>query len=170
MVLEQYIIAQETVPHRTLLGVAVVAVTGLVLLGILILVGVLPVTPGSGVLCLVAAGAVVFYFLGWSMPAQYVLTDTHLLVRSGYLRQRRVPVDQIRIVCQTSCEDELVYSGFHVLGEHSQAVIVNPHQSPQFRVAFTPSRQFLDRLFWATSRKDFDPLPDQDDAESAEQG
>lgn len=169
MVLEQYIIAQERVPNRTLVRVTVVAVAVPVLLGVLILVGVVPVTAGPGVLCLVVAAAVAFYFLGWSIPVQHVLTDTHLLVRGGFLNQRRIPVDQIQTICQASRDDELVYSGFHVLGEQGQPVIINPHRPPQFRVAFTPSRQFIDSLFWATSRKGFDLLAPQDIAGSAEE-
>ena len=91
------------------------------------------------------------------------------MIRSGYLNQRRVPVDQIQTICQTSRDGELVYSGFHVVAGPGQPVIINPHRLPQFRVAFTPSRQFIDSLFWATNRKGFDPLPGQDVAGSAEE-
>ena len=169
MLMDQYIIAHETVPNRTLLRAMVVAVMVPMVIGVSILAGMLPGSVGPGVVWLLVSAAVACYFLGWSIPVQYVLTDTHLLIRRGYLNQRRVPVDQIQTICRTSRDGELVYSGFHVVAGSGQPVIINPHRPPQFRVAFAPSAQFIDRLFWATNRKVFDPLPGQDVAESAEE-
>ncbi len=134
--------------------------------GIVVVAGVVPGTIGQGTLSLLLAGAVVFYFLGWRMPIRYVLTDTHLLITSGLLNRRWVPVDQIHMICQTSRDDELIYSGFRALGGQGRPVMINPHLPPQFRVTFTPSDDFIESLFWVASRQEFDPCPGQELAES----
>lgn len=138
------------------------------LVGILVLATVLPGAVGQVVLWLLVAVGMALYFVGWRLPLQYLLTNTHLCIRRGLISQRWVPLDQIQVISRVSRDDEIVYAGFCALGDQEQPVIINPHRPPQFRVAFTPSEQFLDSLFWATGREEFDQWPVQAPPVSAE--
>jgi len=159
MLLEHYIIAQENAPTRLLWRVMIVAVAVPLAGGLLVLSNLLPGTMGQGTLWLVVAAAAAFYFLGWRLPVQYVLTDTHLLVRRGFVKRIGVPLDQIQLICEASRDDELVYSGFTALGEAGQPIIINPHRPPRFRVALTPTEGLVEELFWLIGRTEFDPMP-----------
>lgn len=160
MLLEHRVITQESpsVPRQLVYG-AVAGFALPILLGILTFAHLLPGSMGEGVLWLTAAAGVGLYVVGWRLPLKYLLTDTHLRVARGLFNGRWVPLDQIDLICQTSRNDELIYSGFTALAGDGEPVIINPHQSPEFRIAFTPGDEFLRTLFWATNRSGFDPLP-----------
>ncbi len=166
MLLEHYVVAREGPPNTAMVRIMAIAVAVPLALGVLVLAGVLPGGIGQGTLWLALAAMVAVYFVGWRVPVRYVLTDTHLRVMSGLVNVRWVPFDQIQVICRTSRDDELIYSGFHALAGPAEPVIINPHRPRQFRVAFTPSEQFIKSLFWATSRTAFDPMPGQELAES----
>ncbi len=159
MLLEYYIIAQENAPTPVLLRIMIAVVAVPLAGGLLVLSNLLPGTMGQGILWLVVAAAAALYFLGWRLPVQYVLTDTHLLVKRGFAKRIGVPLDQIQVICEALRGDELVYSGFTALGEKGQPIIINPHRPPRFRVALTPTEGLVEELFWLIRRTEFDPMP-----------
>ncbi len=163
MLLEHRVITQESpkVPRRLkYAGIAGFVVP--LLVGTLTFAHLLPGSIGEGVLWLVVAAGAGLYIVGWRLPLKYLLTDTHLRVARGLFNARWVPLDQIDLICQTSRDDELTYSGFTALVDDREPVIINPDQVPEFRVVFTPSEEFLQTLLWATNRTGFDPLPEVD--------
>ena len=166
MLLEHYVVAQESVSDHSAIMILTIAGSVPFVVSLVVLLGVVPGTVGQGTLLLLLAGAVGCYFVGWRIPIRYVLTDTHLLLTSGLLHRCWVPIDQIHIICQTSRDDELIYSGFRALGDRGQPVMINPHLPPQFRVTFTPSGDFIKSLFWVVGRQEFDLWPDHESAES----
>jgi len=160
MLLEHHVITQERrkAPARVVWGS--LAAFGIPLvMGILTFARLLPGSVGEGGLWLVVATGAGLYFLGWQVPLQYLLTDTHLRVSRGLLNGRWVPLDQINLICRASREDEGTYAGFTALSDDGEPVIINPDLPPELRIAFTPSSKFLKTLFWATNRRDFDPWP-----------
>ncbi len=160
MLMEHRVITQETppAPHQVV-RMAIAAIAVPLLLSILTGVGVVPGSVGEVVLWMVITAGAGLYFFGWRIPLRYLLTDTHIQVRQGLFNSRWIPLDQIDLICQAPDDDEWLYSGFAALGDEGMAVIINPHQSPQFRVVFTPSDEFVKTLLWATSRSGLDPWP-----------
>ena len=169
MMFNHYIVARESVPQPALVGLMAAAIAVPVVVGLLGLLNVLAAAEDQAVLWFAIAGLVAAYFLGWQIPVQYVLTDTHLVIGKGWFRHSWVPLDRIYLLCRISRDNELIYSGVCALGKQGEPLIINPHLAARFRVAFTPGPQFIEDLFRLINRQDFDVLPGQDEGSSAGQ-